>query len=111
MRFSEYERGAVKVLKPEGPLRGDDAQEFRDRVVEMAEGSSGRCVVDVSAVQYVDSKGLQALVDAGEHVLHTGRRLKLCGVAEIVRQVLDLTELSPEFEYFANVNAAVRSFL
>jgi len=111
VRLTEQERGAVKVLRPEGPLRGDEAEEFKDRLVELADANGGRCVVDASAVQFVDSKGLEALVDANEHILQTGRPLKLCGVNEIVRQVLDLTELSSEFEYYANVNAAVRSFL
>jgi len=111
VQLTELDRGAVKVLKPEGPLRGDDAQEFRDRLLDVADANTGRCVVDASAVQFVDSKGLEALLDASEYMLQGGHPLKLCSVNEIVRQVLDLTELASEFEYYANVNAAVRSFL
>ena len=50
-------------------------------------------------------------MEASEHIAQSGPPLKLCGVNETVREVLDLMELSSEFEYFTNVNSAVRSFL
>jgi anti-anti-sigma factor len=68
-------------------------------------------VLDASAIQFVDSKGLEALVDAYDAIAQTGQSLKLCGVNETIRQVLELTELASRFEHFADVNAAVRSFL
>ena len=111
MRLTEQDYGVVKVLRPEGPLRGDDAQQFKEHLVGLADGNSGRCVVDASAVQFIDSKGLEALVEAGDHIAQSGPPLKLCGVNETVREVLDLTELSSQFEFFTNVNSAVRSFL
>jgi len=39
-----------------------------------------------------------------KHVRHPSAR-------ETVREILDLTELSPLFEHFEDVNTAVRSFL
>jgi anti-anti-sigma regulatory factor len=41
----------------------------------------------------------------------TGHALRLCGANETLRQVLELTDLAPQFEQYADVNAAVRSFL
>jgi len=111
MVLKEQKCGAVTVLKPEGPLKGEDAEQFHKRVTELLSGSLGRCVVDATAIQFVDSQGLEALVDANEEVAQTGQSLKLCGVNETIRQVLELTELASQFEYFADVNAAVRSFL
>jgi anti-anti-sigma factor len=111
MLLKEQEIGAVHVLRPEGPLKDADADQFRQRVVEVIAGSLGRCVVDASAIQYVDSKGLEALVDANDEISETGQSLKLCGANDTVRQALDLTDLASRFEYYADVNAAVRSFL
>jgi anti-anti-sigma factor len=111
MTLTEQECGAVKVLRPEGPLKAGGAQQFKERLTELADSSLGRCVVDASAMQFVDSKGLEALAEANAHIVQTGHPLKLCGVNETVREVLDLTELSGQFEYFPDVNAAVRSFL
>jgi anti-sigma B factor antagonist len=109
--LKEQEIGAVRVLRPEGPLKAADVDQFQQRILEMIGASLGRCVLDASAIQYVDSKGLEALVDANDQIAETGQSLKLCGVTDTVRQVLDLTNLAARFEYYADVNAAVRSFL
>jgi anti-anti-sigma factor len=111
MTLREQKCGAVHVLRPEGPLKGEDAQSFRDRLIQLINSSLGRCVVDASAVPFVDSQGLEALVEAGDELSGTGQPLKLCGLNETVRQALELTELAPRFELFADVNTAVRSFL
>jgi anti-anti-sigma factor len=111
MALKEQKCGAVHILRPEGPLKGADAEQFKDRLIQLMTASLGRCVVDASAIQFVDSKGLEALVDANDAMVDTGQSLKLCGANETVRLVLELTELSPRFEHFADVNAAVRSFL
>jgi anti-anti-sigma factor len=111
MPLKERKVGAVHVLRLEGPLRGEEAVPFRDRLVQSVNASLGRCVVDGAAIPYVDSRGLEVLAEAGDELAQTGQSLKLCGLNETVRQVLELTELAPRFEFFADVNAAVRSFL
>lgn len=111
MSLTEQKHGAVTILKPDGPLLGPDAEEFRSRLLQVLTGSLGRCVVDATAVPFVDSKGLEALADASEALANSGHSLKLCGVTETVRQVFELTQLTSRFEYFEDVHAAVRSFL
>lgn len=111
MEIREQKVGAVHVLRPEGPLKSDVADLFKGRILELVTTSLGRCVVDASAIQFVDSKGLEALVDANEAMTRTGQCLRLSGVNETVQQVLELTELAPLFELYPDVNRAVRSFL
>ena len=111
MELQEFKHGAVTVLKPDGPLVGEDSEQFKLKLIELLASSMGRCVVDASDMPYVDSEGLEALVDANDEVGSSGHSLKLCGLSDTVRQVLDLTELSSHFEHFADVNTAVRSFL
>jgi anti-sigma B factor antagonist len=111
MQIAEQRQGAVTVVGPQGPLCLGDADQFRAHVTEVMERSLGRFVVDAAAIPYVDSKGLEALVALTEALGESGRALKLCGACETVREILDLTELSPLFEHFEDVNTAVRSFL
>ena len=40
-----------------------------------------------------------------------GRALRLCGTGETLREVLELTGLADRFEFYEDVNIAVRSFL
>jgi anti-sigma B factor antagonist len=111
MQIAEQRQGAVTVVKPQGPLCLGDAEQFRAHLSEVLVRSLGRFVVDATAVPYVDSSGLEALVKITEELGQSGRALKLCGACETVRETLDLTELSPMFEHFEDVNTAVRSFL
>lgn len=111
MEILEQTSGAVKVLKPRGPLVGTDADGFKAKVLMVHGACLGRFVVDVSGVQYVDSRGLEVMVELTEELGQSGRALKLCGCNETVREVLQLTELVSLFEHYEDVNTAVRSFL
>jgi len=111
MKVKEEQHGAVWVVRPEGPIAGEDVDSFRQRLLDRMAGSLGRCIIDASEVPFVDSKGLESLVEANDEVNANGQVLKLCGVTETVRRVLDLTKLASRFEYFADVNTAVRSYL
>ncbi|HYE01655.1 MAG TPA: STAS domain-containing protein, partial [Phycisphaerales bacterium] len=86
-------------------------QAFWQRLAGAMPKSRGRLVLDAAAIPFVDSAGLEALVQAAEELAESGQTLKLCGVGETLREVLDLTELSGLFEYFADVGDATRSFL
>jgi len=103
--------GAVTVVKPKGALNGEDTDQFERHLKETLAQSFGRLVIDVSAIPFVDSRALEVLLDATEQLAQSGRALKLCGVNELLREVLDLTELDAHFEYYEDATAAARSFL
>ncbi len=111
MEMIEQTTGAVRVLKPRGPLVLADADQFKARAAALIAASLGRLVVDVSAVPFVDSRGLEVLSELTEELSQSGSALKLCGTNETIREVLDLTDLASHFEHFEDVNTAVRSFL
>jgi anti-anti-sigma factor len=111
MDILEQRHGAVTVVKPQGPLVLADAEQFARQVGEVMVRSLGRLVIDASAIPYVDSGGLEALVKASDELSAGGRSLRLCGAGETIREVLELTGLSDRFEHYEDVNTAVRSFL
>jgi len=111
MQIHQQRHGAVTVVRPDGPLNQSDADQFQQQFNTLAAKSLGRVVVDVSAVPFVDSRGLEVLAESADTLDQSGQALKLACVNEVLREVLDLTELSSRFEYFEDVGAAVRSFL
>ena len=111
MDIHEERKGAVMVLRPLGPLTLEDADQFKSRFLQVRADRLGRLVVDASAIPYVDSRGLEVLVEANEQMNESGQSLKLCGLEETLREVLDVTELSSLFEQYEDVASAVRSFL
>lgn len=111
MEIQQQRHGAVTVLRPQGPLAQLDAKEFEDRLKEALSQSLGRVVVDASAMPFVDSAGLESLLNVTEQLNKGGQALKLCGVNETVREILELTELASSFEHFEEILDAVRSYL
>jgi anti-anti-sigma factor len=111
MKIHEQRQGAVVVLKPEGALVEQEAAAFKQRLMQTLGPSLGRFVVDLSAVPFVDSKGLEALVELTEEMGKSGQALRLCAANKTVREVLELTDLASLFDHFEDTNTAVRSFL
>ncbi len=68
----------------------------------------GTLIIDVSAVEFIDSTGLAVLVNALKRVRDSGGNLCLCGVTPAVRTILHLTRLDRLFQIYANVETAVR---
>ena len=111
MKIQETKQGAVTVIKPAGPLTGADAVEFRTAALRVLETNLGRFLVDMTAIAFVDSGGLESLVDVTEELQKSGQMLKLCSTNKTIREVFTLTGISPLFEHFDDVNTGVRSFL
>jgi anti-sigma B factor antagonist len=111
VEFTEQRQGAVIVFRPGGALTGDDAGIFASRFRTAMNGSMGKCVLDAGEISYVDSAGLEALLDLSDEMADLGRGLKISQVNETLRETFELTKIASAFEYFDDINAAVRSFL
>src|SRR4051812_13900299 len=111
MEIQETAQGAVTVLKPVGALTLGDAQDFKIRALGVAAKTMGRIVVDASGVPFVDSQGLEGLVDVTEELAQGGRALKLCAANATIREVIQITGWGDSFEFYEDVNEGVRSFL
>lgn len=111
MNIERHTHGAVTVLKPVGPVTEADADDLKIQLVDVGRVSLGRLVLDVSAIPFLDSRGLEVLHDFTEELSDSGRALKVCGLSDLLREVLELTDLVSSFECFEDVNSAVRSFL
>lgn len=111
MQIQEDTHGAVTVVKPVGPVTKDDADALKERMLKIRARTLGRLVMDASGIPFVDSKGLEVLVEVNDQLAEGGQALKICAMNDVMREVLELTDLGSTFEQFDDVNAAVRSFL
>lgn len=111
MMLEEHNAGAVTVLRAVGSLSGEDTAGFTQRGEALIGASLGRFIVDASRITFVDSAGLEGLLTLSDRLEATGQSLRLCGAGETLREVLEITGLSGNFEFYADVNSAVRSFL
>ena len=111
MEIQEQRQGAVTILKPMGALIDPESRLFKEQALETLTKSMGRIMIDASAIPFVDSSGVEALVDITDQLAQSGRALKLCAANDTLKEVISLVGWSHAFEYFGDVNAGVRSFL
>jgi len=85
--------GAV-VLRPEGRLNMVAAPELREQLHSLVRGGSTRLVVDLSAVETIDSSGLGALISGLKAARQGGGDLRISSPSEQALAVLELTNLN-----------------
>ena len=83
------------------------AIDFKDKFRAAVAGSDGRVVLDMSAVGFVDSSGLGAIV-ASMKALGGSRKLELAGLQANVEKVFRLTRLDSVFTMHATASEARR---
>jgi anti-anti-sigma factor len=85
--------GAV-VLRPEGRLNMVAAPELREQLHSLVRSGSSRLVVDLSAVETIDSSGLGALISGLKAARQAGGDLRIASPSEQALAVLELTNLN-----------------
>lgn len=111
MKIEHQQIGTVTVLSPIGPLVDDDAEQFADELNRRLGAAAARIVVAMHEVPYLDSSALEALLLAAEELSAQAQRLKLARVTSTCREAMELTGLADRFQYFEEVQDAVRSYL
>ena len=111
MNIQTQRQGAISIIRPQGPLMGTDADQVKVALLDTAGASLGRVVLDLEMTPFIDSRGLEVLVEVTEEMSGGGQSLKLCAANKTLREVLELTGLAGLFEIFEDVGSAARSFL
>src|SRR5881394_55289 len=106
IRTEEYHR--VCVLTVDGDFSGDEAVALRQVVdARAAAGQPLNLVVDLEKCPYLDSVGLEALLDARRHCDRSGGRLSLANLDANCRKVLEITRLARHFEFHSTLAGAL----
>lgn len=94
------------TFRPEGFLSAANASEFLERLtVEVKSSVDSALLVNMEAVEFMDSAGLMALIKAFRLAESLGRRFGICSLAPSVRIMFELTQLDKAFEIFEDKDA------
>jgi anti-sigma B factor antagonist len=97
------------VLHLEGELDTYNCGQLRSALVEQVEQGHSRIIVDMSAVEYIDSTGLGSLVGGLKRVSEHGGAMKIvCDNPQIVK-VFEITGLDKVFAIYKTQEAALAS--
>ncbi len=101
------ERDGYAVLTVRGEVDVYTAPKFREQLIELVAQGKQRIVVDLDAVDFLDSTGLGVLVGGLKRLRsHDGDLLLVCNQSRI-RKVFEITGLTKVFSIYDSVDAAV----
>ncbi len=109
MKIDQFQHGSVQLYVPHGPITEDEVPAVQDRLAETT--GAPRIVLSMREVPYLDSKGLEMLLEANDAFHQSGGRLRLAEVDECCREILYLTGHLDDFEIHGSIDDAVRSLL
>lgn len=110
LEITQREMSGIHVLALRGRLAlGEESNGLRTAIDQLLVSGSTRIVLNLENLNYVDSAGLGALIEAQRKAKATGGRLMLCHIGPKLKQALELARLLPLFETSPTETAALAS--
>lgn len=106
LSLSTHAKEDHTVLEVGGEIDVYTAPQLRERLVELIDGGTLRIVVDLQAVEFLDSTGLGVLVGGLKRVRAQEGWLRLVSSQERILKIFRITGLEKVFEIYASPEAA-----
>ena len=110
MSFEEADNGAYVVLAPEGKFNLVAAPALKSRIDDLVAEGKSKLIVDLHAVDFIDSSGLGALIGGLKSARQQGGDLRIAAAGAQVRAVLKLTNLDRILSPFDTVEEALNDW-
>ncbi len=111
MKTKVNERYEAVVIELKGNVMGgEDTKEFNDLLHKLIDEGKKNIVVDLSDVKFMNSSGLGMMIGGLTTMKKSGGNLKLARVTEKIESLLIITKLITIFEFYENVDEAIKSF-
>ena len=107
LSFQDYDH--MTVLAVEGDLCGDASEKLRRDVLDRLDDRIRDFVLDISQMEFVDSRGLEAMLWLQDRCADHLGQVRLAGCQENVKTILAMTRLASRFDTHEDVDSAIRS--
>jgi len=87
-----------------------EAEDLKDKIIPKINSGFNKIIVDLSAVEFLDSTFLGVIVGTLKKTVKQGGDLKLVGFKPPVRAMFELTRLFRVFETYTELQDAIKSF-
>jgi anti-sigma B factor antagonist len=111
MKIEERAVSGVTILDLQGKmLIGEGDELLREKINQLVENGTGKIVLNLADVPYVDSAGLGEIVRCYTTVSRKNGKLKLLNLTKRIHDLLSITKLLTVFETYESEEEAVKSF-
>jgi anti-sigma B factor antagonist len=93
LRITTTENGASRTVRLEGTCDLATAPELRNALQPLLPPEVQEVIVDVSALEFIDSTGLGVILGAMRRLREGAGTLRIAGATGTVRRVLEITDL------------------
>ncbi len=105
-RLSENE-GKALILRLSGSLDVATTRQMKQSLAEVSSASYRDLLIDLTALEFLDSTGLGALIGAHRRAAEAGERLELIVSDGPIARLLNITGLSRVFTIFGSLGEAL----
>jgi len=110
LKMETHAVDGVTVVSCEGRVVfGEESSYLRENLKRILT-SSRQIILDLSGVSYIDSGGLGTLVGVYSSARSSGADIKLTGLGQRLRDVLQITKLVTVFEVYDTEQQAMAAF-
>lgn len=102
-------RGRSTIVSFAGEIDAGNADQLVDTVRTVLEACGQRLIVDLTAVEFLDAMGADALLRARQHATACAVRLDVVCSAGVLRRVLTVADDDDAVEFFGSVAEAVNA--
>jgi len=102
--------GAVSLVDLSGRLTSFEAGALREAIHRLLKEGRKNIVLNLNALQYLDSSGIGELARSYASVVKEGGQMKAIGLSSRVEEILKVTKLYQVFPEFPSEEAALESF-
>lgn len=110
MKIESQKYNDIVVLQMQGEFTAETLKSFEDAASNAIASRVSGIVLDMSKVVFVDGQALEHLLDLSEKCREHTRHLKLAGLDESCTKIFEITRLLPQFDTYAELTEAVKSF-
>lgn len=110
MKIKTQDYNDVTVLEMQGELDSEAVELLKTTVSGLIGKSVTGIVLGMTNIEFIDSAGLEQLLWARDYCDDNTCQLKLAGLNENCRKILEITRLEKEFDCYPELAGAVKSF-
>lgn len=110
MKIKKQDYNDVTVVELHGELDDEFTEMFRNTITDIVATRRVGIVLDMGDIGFIDSAGLEQLLWARDYCNENTCQLRLAGLDENCMKILEITRLENEFDHYAELTEAVKSF-
>ncbi|MCK4914039.1 MAG: STAS domain-containing protein [Planctomycetes bacterium] len=111
MKIKTQDYNDVTVVELQGELDSEFAEMFQNTVMNVISADKRGIVLDMSEVSFIDSEGLEKMLWLRDYCNENNCQIRLAGLDENCEKILEITQMEKEFDSYAELTQAVKSFV